>query len=105
MTKHTPGPWAHGRNHRTTGTVEIRQHTGDVVGYATCARQGYGHVQSDAEALANASLMAAAPLLLEALQMQEMAEADAAAGRRKGYFDLARELRRAALAKAKGDTP
>jgi hypothetical protein len=40
--------------------------------------------------------------LLEALGAQEMAEWDAEASRRKGYFDRARELRRAALAVARG---
>jgi hypothetical protein len=43
----------------------------------------------------------AAPQLLEALEWQEMAEADPQAGIRKGYFDKARELRKAAIAKAK----
>jgi hypothetical protein len=38
--------------------------------------------------------------LLEALQAQQMAEYDPEASRRKGYFDRARELRCAALAKA-----
>jgi hypothetical protein len=40
--------------------------------------------------------------LLEALEAQEMAEWDAQASRRKGYFARARELRRAALAAARG---
>jgi hypothetical protein len=39
--------------------------------------------------------------LLEALEAQDMAEWDAEASRRKGYFDRARELRRAAIAKAR----
>lgn len=47
-------------------------------------------------------LLATAPTMLEALKAQDMAEADPAAARRKGYFDLARELREAALAKATG---
>jgi hypothetical protein len=45
-------------------------------------------------------LAAAAQDMLEALQWQEMAEADPDAARRKGYFERARELRRSALAKA-----
>jgi hypothetical protein len=40
--------------------------------------------------------------LLEALEAQEMAEWDPEASRRKGYFDRARELRRAALAATRG---
>jgi hypothetical protein len=51
---------------------------------------------------AEACLREAAPELLEALEAQEMAEWDPEAARRKGYFDRARELRRAAIAKAKG---
>jgi hypothetical protein len=47
------------------------------------------------------ALHAAAPDLLAALEAQEMAEADPEASLRKGYFDRARELRKAALAKAK----
>ena len=38
----------------------------------------------------------------EALCAQEMAEFDPEAARRKGYFDNARELRKSALAKARG---
>jgi hypothetical protein len=49
-----------------------------------------------------ASLVNAAPDMLEALEAQEMAEWDPEAARRKGYFDRARELRRAAIARAKG---
>jgi hypothetical protein len=45
--------------------------------------------------------IAAPPRLLEALDMQEMAEADPEVGRRKGYFDHARDLRRASIAKAR----
>jgi hypothetical protein len=40
--------------------------------------------------------------MLAALEAQEMAEADPEAGRRKGYFDHAREMRKAAITKAKG---
>lgn len=47
------------------------------------------------------NLIAAAPQMLEALEWQEMADADPAAARPKGYYDRAAELRRAAIAKAK----
>lgn len=47
-------------------------------------------------------LCEAASAMLEALEAQEMAEHDPEAARRKGYFDHARDLRKAALAKARG---
>jgi len=47
-------------------------------------------------------LCEAAAAMLEALEAQEMAEHDPEAARRKGYFDHARDLRKAALAKARG---
>ena len=47
-------------------------------------------------------LCEAAAAMLEALEAQEMAEHDPEAARRKGYFDRARDLRKAALAKARG---
>jgi hypothetical protein len=40
--------------------------------------------------------------MLAALEAQEMAEHDPEAARRKGYFDHARNLRKAAIAKARG---
>ena len=53
---------------------------------------------------ANCALVYAAPLLLEALEAQEWAEYDPEASRRKGYFDRARALRKAALAIARGQS-
>lgn len=47
-------------------------------------------------------LCEAAAAMLEALEAQEMTEHDPEAARRKGYFDRARDLRKAALAKARG---
>ncbi len=49
-----------------------------------------------------ARLQDVAPDMLEALEAQEMAEWDTGSARRKGYFDRARELRRTAIARAKG---
>jgi hypothetical protein len=40
--------------------------------------------------------------MLEALHYQEMADADPAASRRKGYYEESARLRRAAIAKATG---
>jgi|SRR5579875_1254680 hypothetical protein len=50
----------------------------------------------------HARLISAALELLEALKYQEFADADPEAARRKGYYDEARRLRRAAIAKAEG---
>lgn len=50
-------------------------------------------------------VMYAGPKLLEALQYQEMAHADPQAARRKGYYDEATRLRRAAIAEATGSSP
>jgi hypothetical protein len=44
----------------------------------------------------------AAEAMFEALCAQEIAEVDPEAGRRKGYFDNALQLRKNALAKARG---
>jgi hypothetical protein len=48
-----------------------------------------------------AAIINASADMLEALEAQQMAEYDAEASRRKGYFERAREMREAALAKAK----
>ena len=48
------------------------------------------------------NLFDAAADMLAALEMQEMAEYDPEASRRKGYFDTARDMRKAAIAKARG---
>ena len=60
----------------------------------------YEQCQKDWEAIR--PLLAAAPVMLDALTWQEMADADPAASRRKGYFEHARRLRQVALAKARG---
>jgi len=46
----------------------------------------------------------AAPEMLASLEAQDMAECDPAAARRKGYFDSARLLRKAAIAEARGQS-
>jgi hypothetical protein len=102
---HTPGPWHteplqwdHGASiaicSKQQGVLAIIPPLNDAEDAATA-----GHDPHD---IANGQLMAAAPEMLEALEAQEMAEWDADAARRKGYFDRAKELRRAALARAKG---
>jgi hypothetical protein len=102
---HTPGPWHtepfqwdYGASiaicSKQQGVLAIIPPLNDVEDDAT--------PQHDLHDIANSNVMAAAPDMLEALEAQEMAEWDPEAARRKGYFDRARELRRAAIAKAKG---
>jgi hypothetical protein len=102
---HTPGPWHtepllwdHGASiaicSKQKGILAIIPPLNDAEDQATA--------EHDPHDIANGNLMAAAPEMLEALEAQEMAEWDAEAARRKGYFDRARELRRAALARVKG---
>lgn len=102
---HTPGPWHteplqwdHGASiaicSKQQGVLAIIPPLHEAEDEATA--------EHDPHDIANSELMAAAPDMLEALEAQEMAGWDPEAGRRKGYFDRARELRLAALAKAKG---
>jgi hypothetical protein len=51
---------------------------------------------------ADQRLCDAAVAMLTALVAQDMAEADPEAARRKGYFERARQLRKEAIAKARG---
>ena len=85
-------------------TVYGHLREGGVEALIDCADERSAEV---AAFILRAALRAAAPCLgaaasdmFEALQWQEMAEADPEAARRKCYFERARELRRAALAKA-----
>jgi hypothetical protein len=102
---HTPGPWEVEYlpyTHLNDQEVEIPMYRI----FPAAAPEDYicetnEHVP-DAVQDANAQLIKAAPDMLEALLWQEMAEHDPEASRRKGYFDRARELRRAAIAQVKG---
>jgi hypothetical protein len=96
QTLHTPGPWHHFEN--CEGWT-VAGHDNEVVAY--CDHPLDDKVDEPSPAEANAQLIAAALDMLEALEAQEMAEADPEAGQRKGYFDHAREMRKAAIAKAK----
>lgn len=107
-TKHTPGPWRYNRDESGLNGYTVNAlMPGHEDEYETLAEIAVSEdmtlTQEEAEGMAdaNARLIAAAPELLEALEWQDMADADPAASRRKGYFDRARELRRAALAKAR----
>jgi hypothetical protein len=59
-TKHTPGPWNYAH-----GSTDLLTHDGDDVAYVDTAIPN----RSKSEQLANARLIAAAPDLLEALQI------------------------------------
>jgi hypothetical protein len=65
-----------------------------------CSDEEHGDVVAYCHPV-NAPVIAASTELLAALEMQEMAEADPEASRRKGYFDTAREMRRAAIKKTR----
>jgi hypothetical protein len=102
----TPGPWWVGRNERSVVcNTEIPEwHTADSVEYYG------GHLVAESMAPANARLIAAAPELAEALE--------AMLYEYEGVYDMtapthhqsdaalkAESMARAALAKAKGETP
>jgi hypothetical protein len=91
ITKHTPGPWEANGSTVVANKASFR---------ALFDCKPLRMTLSAEECAANARLIAAAPELLEALQYQEMADADPEASRRKGYFEEARRLRRNAIAKA-----
>jgi hypothetical protein len=110
---HTPEPWSQDSN-------DLFAVTADKDGFIVAVTEV--HDRTDEECDANARRIAAAinacrgiatealeqdvvAELLQALEWQEMAGHDPEASRRKGYFDRAREHRRAAIAKAKGGRP
>lgn len=117
-TKHTPGPWKHGIGHHQSydhfgAVVSI----GDGLTYKTLARlPELGDESTNEELEANARLIAAAPDLLRAAELQEQAEDHWANCEECEYTespelgcetavklaDDARYLRRAAIAKSKG---
>lgn len=92
MSKHTPGPW------HTGGKLDAIVYAPD--GYAVAGCQTYHGLRDEACTAANARLIAAAPELLEALDMME---------RHFSRYDdthnnLVLEQARAAIAKATGET-
>lgn len=68
--KGTPGPWFAGEQSDISGWVEIRVpgYSRNPVACATPADAGDAEARRDAETLANARLIAAAPELLEACE-------------------------------------
>ncbi len=102
---HTPGPWHTEplpRDHGASIAICSRQQQVLAIIPPFHDAEDTATAGHDPHDIANGELMAAAPEMLEALEAQEMAEWDPETARRKGYFDRARELRRAALARAKG---
>lgn len=78
--------------------VSIEEPDGTVIAH-DIALDEY-HLRNGGDA--DRHLCEAASDMLAALEAQEMAEYDPEAARRKGYFDHACKLRKAALAKARG---
>src|SRR5579872_1796279 len=91
--KHTPGEWSF--------DLKDSDHELIVSGDKLIAEVIAGACTEE-EFNANCYLIRTAPEMLHALMYQEMADADPEAARRKGYYDRARELRKAAIAKATG---
>lgn len=105
MNKHTPGPWIVGSYDFLDQQVYIDAPSGDPdLGYKSWegVAIAYGCEESPSKGLekakANAMLIAAAPDLLEAL---EMLETTCELG--LGYDHAIRQVARAAIAKAKGE--
>ena len=98
-------------SHEEAAAIARNRLTEDADTIADCDGQTFGalvdvvgdeqYEQSRMIDFEDEQLRKAAPAMLEALEAQELAEWDAEASRRKGYFDRARELRRAALAAAR----
>jgi hypothetical protein len=63
-TKHTPGPWHTGRNTVVRNTIVY-----DQSGNAICDCKTFHGKHRESEGSANATLIAAAPQLLEALKL------------------------------------
>lgn len=81
---HTPGPWRHGAN---GPRVEWEDASGFLVTVADC---GVSYVLPDAQMLANAALVAAAPDMLEALRIIAACQPDKFGGVTLGSWERAR---------------
>jgi hypothetical protein len=104
-TKHTPGPWAI-LDDKEPSAPGIEAPSVEfsvvVIGYPQhdAGDDAGVHGRTPEEKMANACLIAAAPELLEALEMMVLDFSDYPASERFHAFDLAR----AAIAKAKGES-
>lgn len=101
ITPHAPEPWNYEREYVS---AERKQTTGDFI-----IRDQEARYLCKIAGEANAAFLVRACNsfygMLDALEMQQMAEYDREASIRKGYFDSAKELRECAIANAKGRAP
>lgn len=93
MSKHTPGPWSHwsGYNHMDKIEAEVTAEGGDIV------IASYNHLIEEGEA--NASLIAAAPDLLQVARAAELFAKGEALPTRQQLLESAQK----AIAKARGE--
>ena len=105
MSKHTPGPWTHGKSVPFEGAMERfvisqAEGAGYTPGFSDVAETVFCERLDVQES--NARLIAAAPELLEALQnLMERVQYDKDA---KNWFTDEQKAARAAIAKATGET-
>ena len=95
MRKHTPGPW---KLRRAEHSLEhdFILHAGPHIIAWSVPRADRNNTRKKGEHIANAKLIAAAPVLLEALQVIAAGNTDT---------DVMVDIARAAIAKATGKTP
>jgi hypothetical protein len=88
MSKHTPGPW---KLRRAEHSLEhdFILHAGPHIIAWSVPRSARGNTRKKSEHIANAKLIAAAPVLLEALKLAEAALADIGDADREPGDDLA----------------
>ncbi|MEQ9888888.1 hypothetical protein ABRP55_20405 [Pectobacterium zantedeschiae] len=110
MSGHTKGPWFVNKknNIQVTGNMNVIQtHGDDCLGYHIAYATGWeDNKENAAEAKCNASLIAAAPDLLEALrQLYDMVE-DCMYENRRDWKDANHpmSLAKSAISKAKGES-
>jgi hypothetical protein len=97
MSKHTPGPWKADDKGKAV-FIPLRAHHCEQLGIQV----GFVSWEDDKESLANARLIAAAPELLEALKRIAKI-GNQPYGTDYEEIDEAREIARAAIAKAEGE--
>lgn len=98
MSKHTPGPWkveVLGHTLRVVDSYGWEEHSNDLAVIGDC---------SNPTLQANTRLIAAAPDLLEALEMALNAIESSGIESKRGDATVACRMSRTAIAKAKGET-